>query len=59
MKYRIVYEVVREVESDEPFPKEILKKNLLDLKKNNAIPKWMVLGESITSVKVKSAKQHD
>jgi hypothetical protein len=47
---------MREVESDDPFPKEILKKNLLDLKKSGTIPDWYVTGEKLVTVKIKSAR---
>lgn len=57
MKYKITYEVIREVESDTPFPKEVIKKNLLNLKKENAIPNWLVTSESMTSVTIKSVKE--
>jgi hypothetical protein len=56
VKYRVTYEVVREVESEDPFPKEVLKKNLLDLKKNGTVPDWYVTGEKLVSMKIKSVK---
>lgn len=57
MKYKIMYEVVREVESEEPFPKDVLRKELLDLKVKGEIPNWLVTGEKLASVKVKSVKE--
>ncbi|MFA5760281.1 MAG: hypothetical protein WC877_00700 [Dehalococcoidales bacterium] len=56
MKYKITYEVIREVDSEDLFPKEILGKNLLESKKSGTIPNWLVTGESLISIKVKSAK---
>ena len=57
-KYRITYEVVKEVESDEVFPKEVIKKNLIDLKSSEKLKEWYFNDGSMKTVtiKVKSAK---
>ena len=52
MRYRLTYEVVRIVESDEPFPDEVINIDLVEMNKKGEVPKWWVVSDEVETMKI-------